>query len=782
MTHPDQLAPPQAEEVHLHDYLIVVLRRWKLVLLVAVAVFLGVAWHTYRQEPVYQAFATLQVRENRGNNILGEFQMGNKSSLATDIEILKSRTIAEKVARRLHLDWRIRPDSPKVKVKVLEFSGARDETLWRVGLTGPGAYEVKDDSGKVIGSGKVGVSLRAEGATLMLEELEGKVGDGFQLSLVPLHAAAQRIQGGIRADEVGRGTDVIRLSYQDTDPVRAKEVVNALAEVYRDQSAARKSEEAANTVAFIDRQLEDLRLGLDRSEKALREYRVSSGLKVLGPEAEAVVMKLVDLEGQDSAFDLRQRRLVYAFQTFKDVTARGEIYLPAGVPDLPLIAEMTAELSDLDGQKRALLAEYTESHPAVRELQARMEDLLGKIRSAFGAALQDLQEQRGQLGRLTGVYEEQLKRLPQAELELARLMRHAKINAESYTFLLEKREEARITRAATSGNVNIIDPALTPQWPIKPNKKKNLTLGLMLGLMLGVGLAFFLDYMDDTVKDAEEVKRLLGVPVMGLIPHMRQTSKSADPSAMKLITHHEPKSSVAEAFRSLRTGIHYSGIDKKRQVILLTSSFPHEGKSTLSANLAITLAQPGAKVVLIGCDLRRPTLHKAFGTSRTPGLTEVLVGGCDLDGVIHKTDGTGIDFINAGTTPPNPAELLGSAAMREVLDALRQRYDHVLIDAPPVLAVTDAHVLTSMADMVLVVKEAGRVPRKVALLVQESLRNVGAPVAGVILNDKSGKGSEYYGYGYGYGYRYGYGYGYGYYGEEEQHAKKRKFWRKVFRA
>ena len=331
--------------------------------------------------------------------------------------------------------------------------------------------------------------------------------------------------------------------------------------------------------------------------------------------------------------------------------------------------------------------------------------------------------------------------------------------------------------------MRVIDPAIVPENPIKPRKKVNLMLGIIVGAMLGIGLAFFREYLDDTVKDTDEAKRLLGIPMLGMIPYMHSNPKDKASKNLKLITKMGPKSAAAEAFRSLRTGIHFSAINKSRQIIMLTSSFPNEGKSTLSTNLAITLSQTGSRVVLLGGDLRRPSLHKMFGISKTPGLTEVLTGDCNIDDVIHQNTGTGIDLINAGTIPPNPSELLESKQMHEVLQSLRMRYEHIIIDAPPLLAVTDAHILTTMADMVLVIMETGRVPRKLAQRVRESLEMVSAPVCGLILNDKSKKGAEYYSYYssryYGYGHGYGYGYGYGYYEEEEEDKKGKGILKKL---
>jgi tyrosine-protein kinase Etk/Wzc len=255
----------------------------------------------------------------------------------------------------------------------------------------------------------------------------------------------------------------------------------------------------------------------------------------------------------------------------------------------------------------------------------------------------------------------------------------------------------------------------------------------------------------------------------------------------RLVVMKKPKSSVAEAFRGLRTAIHFSSLRRDSKVIMITSSFPGEGKTTIAANLALTFAQAGNRVIMVDCDLRRPSLNTIFGHSRTPGITEVLAGDTRLADALHVTDLPNISLLSAGTIPPNPAELLCSDSMRDLLKGLRDSYDMVIIDAPPVIPVTDAPLLTAFTDMVVVVVESGRIPLKAAQRMKELLQSVQAPIAGFILNDRTSLYSETYGY-YGKGY-YGKGYygrryyGYSYYGTDEQKdtRPKKSWWRKLLK-
>lgn len=293
-----------------------------------------------------------------------------------------------------------------------------------------------------------------------------------------------------------------------------------------------------------------------------------------------------------------------------------------------------------------------------------------------------------------------------------------------------------------------------------------------------------MDYLDDTIKDEEEAKRALGWPLLATIPAIDSVSGARGPAELdsRLVVMNNPKSSVSEAFRGLRTAIHFSSLRRDSKVIMITSSFPGEGKTTIVANLALTFAQAGNRVIMVDCDLRRPALNTIFGHSRTPGITELLAGDISLDDALHVTDIPNISLLSAGTIPPNPAELLCSDSMRDLLKGLRDSYDIVIIDAPPVIPVTDAPLLTAFADMVVVVVESGRIPLKAAQRMKELLQSVQAPVAGFVLNDRTSLYSDTYGsYGKGYyGSRY---YGYAYYGadEKKETEPKKSWWRKLLR-
>lgn len=766
-------APHHHEEVHLLDYVNVILRRRKIFLLTLALVFFGVALVTFTMDPVYEAVATLHVKDERGKaGLLGELALAldTVNPINAEVEILKSRTLAEQVVKRLHLDWHVSRKPADLAFRLLEFSSTARKPSYRIELTGPNTYTVRDDSGGVAGTGQGGTLMQGKGVTLLIGELNGKSGDGFQLDLLPFKAVAADLQGAITSKEVGKLTNIVKLSYQDSDPERARDVVNTLVQAYLGQNIAFKAEEASRTVDFVEEQLHGLRKDLDDAERNLQAYKTSSGVVKLDTEAEALVKNLSETERERAGVALQKKQAEFALASLKDAMRRGAVYSPAVMREDPLVAGLTAKLSELAVQKRALLAEATESLPAVKAVQEQIDEVQKKVRDTYDTALKNLGRQETEVTRQLSRYEGRLKALPVAERELARLTRHAKVNAEIYTLLLQKREEARIAKASAISNIRVVDPAITPDFPVKPQKAKNLILALLVGCMLGAGLAFFREYLDNTIKDIEQARRVLGVPVLAAIPYIaRKEGERKSEIRETLVTHLEPKSIAAEAYRSLRTALHFSALPGKHQVTLVTSTFPDEGKSTTVSNLAITISHSGTRVLLVDCDLRRPILHDIFGRGKAPGLTDLLAGECDMASALQATEITGVDLLSAGTTPPNPAELLGSDAMRRLLASLKERYDLILIDAPPVLTVTDAPLLTAAADMVLVVVEAGRVPVKAARRMKEMLATVNAPLTGVVMNIKSGERFDHYS-----DYYYLAGYG----SPEEGAASKGAGWKK----
>lgn len=382
--------------------------------------------------------------------------------------------------------------------------------------------------------------------------------------------------------------------------------------------------------------------------------------------------------------------------------------------------------------------------------------------------------------QLVDQYVDQLNRLPERSLKYAGLDRERQVNEKYYILMKTKYQESRITEASKMSNVRIVDPAIPPERPVKPKKKLNLMLGLFIGLGLGVGIAFIKEFLDHSVRTTEDLQKF-GLSVVSIIPTINV--KSAVEKAQKvsngvenqegefslkarLVSHYDPKSSVAESYRTLRTNIQFMSPDKPMKSILVSSAGPGDGKSTTVANLAITFANLGKKTLLIDADLRKPILHKVFDVQRSPGLVHVIVEELNDNDIIQKTGISDLYIVTSGDIPPNPSELLASQKLRDFLERMKDKFEIVLLDSPPIIAVTDASILSRVSDAIMLVVKAGSTDTRVLGRALELLSQVGCNLIGATLNCvdiSSGYGSYSYYYNY-----------YYYYGEGKKGKRRKK--------
>ena len=349
-------------------------------------------------------------------------------------------------------------------------------------------------------------------------------------------------------------------------------------------------------------------------------------------------------------------------------------------------------------------------------------------------------------------------------------------------------KEAGVSAGLQSNNIHVVDTAKVPRTPYSPNKPLNLSLALAIGLMLGTGLAFFIEFLDNSVKTPDDVDRYIKLPSLGVIPSLDSIgsgkslkmklieaagqnggngSKGTLPAGVEVITYHDTKSLISEAYRNLRTSVLLSsGAGHPPKVLLVTSSQRGEGKTTTSVNIAVTLAQTGDRVVILDCDMRNPRVHRVLGLSNQDGMSTFLSGNSELSGLIQESEVPNLFAITAGPIPPNPAELLGSVRMKQALVLLAETFEHIVIDSPPVLAVTDARILAPVVDGVILVIKGGETPKEAVQRTKRLLQEVHGHLIGTLLNNVDVRSADYYYYSryYYYGYRrkYGYGYGYGY--------------------
>lgn len=608
-----------------------------------------------------------------------------------------------------------------------------------------------------------------------------------------------------------KDTDVLRVSVKAPSAFESAFLANSLAEEYYRYKLRGARGEISEIRQFLEQQLEVVRDQLSQSEELERAYKESRSVSSLDDEARTMVEQSTNLHAlynqTESDLNAELRRVDYLKRQLDDV--RGSLVEDMSNITSPIIETLQREIADKQTRLAALVSNPGPgTEVTINALENEIETIKGKLveevrkiaggagsleplktsQELFESILKSEVEIKALTARAEALREAianvdyDLEQLPEKTLVLARLTRDRKLNEELYLMLNEKYEEARISEAAKSAGVEIVDTAKPPEFPIKPRKKLNILFGMLFGLALGVGITLLIDLLDDTIKTPEELERM-ALTALGTIPivniddirrRMKRQGKeltSQDEARIesKMITKFSPKSPISEAYRSLRTNIQFSDIDNPKRVILMTSSATKEGKSTTCVNLAITFAQTGSRVLLVDSDLRRPTLHNFFGVDKMYGLSNVLIGSLAFNDVIKRTEVENLDLITAGDIPPNPAEMVASERMKLFLEEARGRYDVILLDSPPVVAVTDAAILTTRADATILVVSSGMTGRSELKRAIGLIRSVGSNVLGVVLNGldiKKMYGSYYYYFHY---YQYYY-----YYGSESGERKKKK--------
>lgn len=742
---PGTAGAPQEMEINLRDVIgIIADGRW--LILAALVVALGIGGiYAMLVTPIYRADAVVQV-ESKGksvNEALGDIAtlMSNETPIPAELEILKSRMVLGKVVDSLGLDLRISPKyfpligqaiarermSAKKPVPAMlgfdsfAWGGERliigTLTLQRKLINqklllvadNAGGFELFAPSGESLLRGVPGalVSVDSERYGLIeifVRELGARPGTEFTVVKLARQVATGSVARNLQVIEQGKQSGIIKVIYESPDPRLAVEVANGVVDAYQRQNVERLSAEAEQTLEFLRQQLPEIKSKVETAEAALNKFRLEQGSADLSKETDLVLQQSVALE--------------------------------------------TERLSVLQKREEAI-RRFTPNHPVVQALDAQLRQIGGRQ------------------GNITG----QIKNLPETQQQLLTLMRDVEVNNALYTSLLNSYQELQIAKAGTVGNVRVIDHAVPPLGPFKPQKSLIMGLSLLIGAMLGLAAVVIRHALRHGVQDPATVERQLGLPTYATIPYsdeqrrIMRLIKSGDHSSTgnPLLAVSDPSSLAIEALRSLRTSLHFALLESSNNIVMLTGPSPGLGKSFLSINLGAVLAMSGKRVVVVDADLRRGHLHDYLRGDRTPGVSDFVAGDVELSGVVRGTGVENLSFISTGTIPPNPAELVLHERFAGLLKSLSEQFDHVLVDTPPILAVTDAAVIGSMAGTTLLVLKAGEHPMR---LIDESvrrLRQAGAQVRGTLFNQMSaggGYGYGYGGYGYGYGYKYGYAYSY----------------------
>jgi tyrosine-protein kinase Etk/Wzc len=717
----------------LSDYLAAILGSWRIVVGVMLAVLLLGTAYAFLASPVYKADAMIQVSEAAPQNANGQANavqtvsqmFDSKSTTAAEIELLRSRAVVEDTVKKLHLDITARPryfpivggmisgilgtrnGEPPVSwlsgfawgnesIGVPKFDTPKDlfDKSFTLTAGDNGNYVLSDPDGIAILNGKVGQEASGVSTfgpvTILVDKMVGEDGSKYELSRASTFGTVDELQHRLTVTETALQSGIIALSLEGRDSKLTSQIVNDIASRFVQQDLDTRSAEAGKTLAFLEQQLPQLRAQLDASEEKYNSFRNKQGTVDLSEESRLLLQQVVD--NKSKLLDLQQQR---------------------------------AELSQ----------RFTPSHPAVAALDAQI------------AALTNAQ---GALTKNVAV-------LPDTEQNAVRLLRDVRVNTQLYTNLLNSAQELRVAKAGQVGNVRVVDFAEAADDPVRPKRLLVILISAAAGLILGILVAFVRKSLYGGVERPEEIEKRLGVRVFAIVPRSTQQLRlqqkvGARSQGLHVLAATSPEDAAVEGIRGLRTSLQLQMADARNNVVMLTGSRPDAGKSFLSVNLATLVASTRKRVLLIDGDMRRGDVHSHFGVRHMPGLSDVLMGS-DIEAAVLHDVLPGVDLLTKGSLPSHPSELLMSDRMHEVLDLLKRQYDLVIIDTPPVLAVTDATVIGKHAGTSLLVVRHGRNQVEEIGETMKRLHHGGVNMKGVLLTDvpqsKLMSGSAYTNY-YGY--------------------------------
>ncbi len=751
------------------EYILLLRRKWKLIALVTAVFFISGMIYTFLKTPVYQSSATIYIEEPLSrNNLLSDIivmQWWNRTS--SEKLIARSRSVAVLAVQKLGLDYHVtsKPAASDVYIYRIKPADRKSIDSFTLRFTDSNAYDVYVDD-KNIGNGTVGIPFTSSLLGFYLRKASFiSRGDTVTVKKGSFEDAVDEVRNNTSIEEMGEMTNILKVSCKNANPYLASLIANELIDAYIDLSVQRMSQEASQALDFISDQLTITNNNLANSEKVMDQFKKEHGIISLKTETEEAIKRISDLEKDKLEMALKIKDANSLKDMLSSPKANIGDYLIGGSD--PVLGSMVQELTKLEIQKKAMLEEYTEKYPGVVQLDAQIQGSKQKIREMIGSILNQLKIQQKNITLSEEAYYKSLSDLPETVRHYAHLERDLKVNEQLYDFLLKKHEEARISKAATVANIRVIDRAIPSTEAIEPKKGKNALVSFLLGFILSLVFAFYTEYTDTSLKTVDDARRRLTLPIFGVIPQINHGNGNVV-KKRELITTEDLKSTVSEAYRSLRTNIQFADLENKNKCFMITSSGPGEGKSTTAANIAITLAYADMPTILIDADFRKPVIHTLFNLEQEPGITNYLASDIPLTDVIKHTGTNNLDVITVGIIPPNPSELLNKQKVDVLIKELKKHYNYVIFDTAPILPVTDPAILGSKVDGAFIVVELGNTTIEAVNRAHSLLANTKTNVYGVILNKISmtvGRYGHYYYY-----YRY----------DKYYHQKKEKSnWEKL---
>jgi capsular exopolysaccharide synthesis family protein len=723
----------------LKDYLFIVLKRkWMILSLVLVITSL-VAIQSFRAPSIYEGKTTIRIQQKAPSILQTDKLIINGQNdpnfWGTQLKLLQNPALARQVV--LNLDLQHNP----------AFFGSQSQ----IGFF---------DSLRRLFSGPKKTETRAAPAGLsVVTETQASVAQLTPEELAKLEVYEDAIIDGEVIEPIPN-TNLVQIIFHHSDPNLAQKIANGLADVFKNYNLALATEGSNNAADLLANEIAKLQTQINQDQERQWNFAKNHNLPLTTEAAGNLeAQRLATLSGQLLAAENETKQLKAQLEA-----ARKEKD-PFSIPDVNASArveKLRDRISALKEQREALLVTYTPEWPAVKKLDMQLKGLEAELQRAPEEIVTSIQRKyeaaASRESLLRRSYEEQKATTTQQtrdQIDLLAITHTLETNKQYYNTLVQKQHELEISNGNGGNEVSIATPSRLPSAPVGPPRLRNIIVAFLLSLAGGVGLAFLLDFLDDTVKSVEDVDRYIHLPALALIPSGRERSRlpgivgapptpgPANTTALAMIT--DARSPITESYRHLRTSLLLSSAGKPPKTILITSSQPAEGKTTTGINTAFMLAQTGAEVLMIDCDLRRPRLHAQFELPNAKGLTTWLSGEKNLDSLIQTCEKEpNLKVLTSGPVPPNPAELLGSEEMRKLLNILSEQYAHIIIDSPPVISFTDASILSTMVDGVILVVHGGRSSRAVVRRAKQQLLDVGAHVFGVVLNNVKVETHDYY--------------------------------------
>jgi len=726
------------------DYLFIVLKRKWLILSLVMVVTSLVTIQMFRLPSIYQAETTIRI-EPKASSILQTKEIvinaqGDPNFWGTQLKLLQNPALARQVV--LTLDLQNNPTFLGGQTQGGVFS-----SLAR--LFSP----QKKTSRSTPDPAELSVVSEQEAANDSLSSEE----------LAKLEPYEDAIIGGETIDPIV-GTNLVVIKFAHSDPELAQKISHTLAEVFVKNNFARSTIGSTKAEILLAREIANLQTKVKEQQQAQFNYAKDHNLPLATDAAGNLeATRLATLSGQLLTAENERKYLQAQLEA-----ARSEPD-PFSIPDVNAsgrVEKLRDRISALKERRDALLIVYTPEWPEIKKIDNQLKGLEAELKIAPSEILTSIQRRyEAAVSRenlLRRSYERQKGTTTQQtrdQIDLIAITQELETNKQLLNTLLQRQRELQVGSGDRSNEVSIETPSRLPKEPVGPPRLRNILIAFLLSLGGGIGLAFLLDFLDDTVKSIDDVDRYLHMPALALIPANRGdrarligiagSSSPAPPDSTALAMIEDVRSPIAESYRHLRTSLLLSSAGQPPKTILVTSSQPSEGKTTTAINTAFMLAQTGVPVLIVDCDLRRPRLHTQVGVSNSKGLTNWLSGETELDALIQNDEKhPNLNFLTSGPIPPNPAELLGSDEMRKLLSLLSERFAHVIIDSPPAISFTDASILSTMVDGVVLVVHGGRSSRAVVRRAKQQLLDVGAHIFGVVLNNVRLETQDYYYSGY----------------------------------